>query len=238
MAAINYYLADTTSSGWQALTESTNTAATISSGWVVGTGSTNHSEFAQGSERAASTFTGTGAPDGTIDTTLHDCFRSSATLNGTFASGNWEFHFVVRADTNGGSQSGRVRFRLFRVNSDDSAVEITSAQQQGSLVSSVTTSGDFDSTLTFNPGSFSLTDEFVLIQVAWERTGAGGMSSSDIHFRTGSSSSAGTRIITANFTASGGVEPIEATPSDSTGFSDLASGQFNYRAALAENLEL
>jgi hypothetical protein len=168
----------------------------------VSTGTTNHSEYEVGVERAATTFTGTGPPDGTLDTTLKDAFRSVAALTGDFANANWTFHFVVRAVTNGGAQDGRVRFRLFKADADGSnATEITAAQQQGSLVSNVSTSADFDSTLTVNPGAFAIANQYLFMQIAWERTGAGGMTSADIAFRTGSSSSAGTRITTADFTA-------------------------------------
>lgn len=176
----------------------------IVGGWVVGTGATNHSEFEQGVERAASTFVNTTPPDGTLDTVLKDAFRSENVYTGDFASGDWVFHFVVRAVTNGGAQDGRVRFRLIKADLDlSNAVEITSAQQLASIVVNVSTSADFDSTLTFNPGAFSIANQYLFIQVAWERTGAGGMSSSDIDFRTGSSSSVGTRITTADFSAGG-----------------------------------
>ena len=202
MAAIDYFLANTADSGWQRLDTSTQSAATIVGGWVVSTGSTNHSAFEQGVERAASTFTSTTPPDGTTGVTLNESFRSVAALDGSFASANWVFHFVVRAVTNGGAQDGRVRFRLLKADADGTnATEITGAQQQASIVTDVSTSADFDSTLTVNPGAFTITNQYLFVQVAWERTGAGGMTNADIDFRTGSSTSAGTRITTANFTA-------------------------------------
>lgn len=202
MAALDYFLANAVSDGWRRLETSAQTAATLADGWVVSTGSTNHSEYEVTVERAASTFTGTTVPDGSLDTTLKDAFRSVAALDGSFASANWVFHFVVRAVTNGGAQDGRVRFRLIKANADGSnATEITAAQQQASEVLNVSTSADFDSTLTFNPGAFSISNQYLFIQIAWERTGAGGMTSSDIAFRTGSSSTVGTRITTADFTA-------------------------------------
>jgi hypothetical protein len=214
MAALSFFLADAADAGWQRLSESTQSAATIAAGWVVGTGSTNHSEFEEGAERAASTFAGTGPPDGSLDATLNDAFRSENPLSGDFASASWDFHFVMRAITNGGAQDGRVRFRIIRADADGSnAVEITGAQQQGALVSNVSTSADFDSNLAFNPGAFTILGQHLFIQIAWERTGAGGMATSDMHFRTGSSSSAGTRIVTADFklrVAPGAIASAEA----------------------------
>jgi hypothetical protein len=67
-------------------------------------------------------------------------------------------------------------------------------------VTNVSTSADFDSNLTFNPGAFSISAQYLFFQIAWERTGAGGMTTSDIDFRTGSSGSVGTRVLTADFT--------------------------------------
>lgn len=201
MAAINLYLKSTLNDGWCGMSESTQTAATTASGWTVGTGFIQHSELESGVERAASTFIATLAPDGSLDTTLKDAFRSENAYNGDFANADWSFHGVVRAASNGGAQDGRVRFRLLKANADgSSATEITSGHQQAAAVTDVSTSADFDSNLTFNPGAFSVANQYLFFQIAWERTGAGGMTSADILFRTGSSSSAGTRVVTADFT--------------------------------------
>jgi hypothetical protein len=201
MAAINLYLANATSDSWRRLSESTQTAATINDGWVVGTGSTNHSAYFVGVERAASTFADTNPPDGSLDTTNFDAFRSENPYTGTFASGNWEFHFVVRSVTSTTGQDGRIRFRLFKADANGgNAVEITGSQQQGSLITDVDSGTDEDSTLTFNPGAFSIDNQYLFVQVAWERTGAATMSTADVNWRTGSSTSAGTRIVTADFT--------------------------------------
>lgn len=213
MATKTFFLVNAADAdGWQDLSESTQGATTIVGGWVVSTGSTNHSEFQQGQERAASTFTGTTVPDGTLDTSLHDAFRTPAALTGNFAAGNWVAHFVVRAVTNGGAQGGRVRFRLIKADANGAnAVEITSAQQLASQVTLISTSADSDSTLTFNPGAFSITNQYLFFQIAWERTVAGGMTSADVDFRTGSSASVGTRITTADFAQTTTVTPSAVT---------------------------
>ena len=96
MAAKNFYLTATTGNSWRTIDEATQAAATNADGWVVSTGSTNHSEYAVGVERAASTFTGTTVPDGSLDTSLKDAFRSTNAYTGDFASANWVFNFVVR----------------------------------------------------------------------------------------------------------------------------------------------
>jgi hypothetical protein len=203
MAALSWYLTATTVDGWRTIDEATQGAAKSTDGWVVSTGSTSHSEYEVGVERAATTFTGTTVPDGTLDTTLKDAFRTTSAYSGSFASANWTFVFSVQATTNGGAQDGRIRFRLIKANADgSSATEITAAQQQASLVTNVATTGTFESSLTFNPGAISLANQYLFIQIAWERTGAGGMTTSDINWITGSSASVGTRITSADFTTS------------------------------------
>lgn len=230
MAALSYYLQDAATSGagnaagWEAIDTATVGAATLATGWVVGTGSTNHSELASRAERASATFTGTTVPDGTLDTTLKDAFRSVSALTGNFASANWVFDFVVQSPTNGGAADGRIRFRIIRADADGAnAVEITSAQQQASLLTNVTTS-DADSTLTVNPGAFSITNQYLFIQIAWERTGAGGMTTTNIRFRSGSATTTGTRLTTSSFS------PTHPTTGALTGASSTVVGSAAHKA--------
>lgn len=217
MAAKTLYLKSAKDAqGWASMSETAQAAATTGHGWTVSTGATNHSALQAGVERAAITFLTTLDPDGFLDNVINfDAFRSENAYTGDFANANWEFHGVVRAVTNGGAQDGRVRFRLFKADADGTnATEIGSGQRQCAAVANVSTSADFDSNLTFNPGAFSISNQYIFLEIAWERTGAGGMTSADILFRTGSSSSAGTRVVTAdlavtvNYTAtvSGGVQ--------------------------------
>jgi hypothetical protein len=228
VASLTFYLRSDLSNFWSRLSESGETAANTGFGWTVDTGATNHSEYASGLKRAASTFVDTAPPDGTLDLSLRDAFRTETPLNGSFSSGNWVFHFVVRAGNTGGAQDGRVRFRLLKgSNSDGSgATEITAEQKQASIVSDVSTSADFDSTLTVNPGAITLTFEYLFIQVAWERTGAGAAGNSDILFRTGTDASTGTRIITSDFTQAHGIQATSAQGSvSSVGTTIAVQGQ-------------
>ncbi len=198
--AKRWYLANATSDGWRRLSETLQAAATINDGWIVATGAVNHSEYAVGVERAALTFLNTNPPDGSLDTSLKDAFRSQGSYLGSFLSGSWDCHFVVRAVTNASGQDGRIRFRLIKADLDGSnATEITSGQQSCSLVSNLLTSTDFDSSLSFNPGAFTVTNQYLFFQLAWERTGGGSMSSADVNWRTGSSLTAGTRISSSGF---------------------------------------
>lgn len=209
MAALTWYLTNNSASVGSDLSDSDPGAEAFRSpvtGWVHGTGSVNHSEWFNDVERAASTFTGTTVPDGSLDTTNGDFWVSPSQLTGDFASGNWNIHFACRANTAGGIHDGRMRCRLFRGANQNgsSATEITSAQQQGGLVTDLATSATQVSTATFNPGAFSVSGEYIFVQLAWERTGAALMSSADVNARVGNGSGTGSRVITADFTASGG----------------------------------
>jgi hypothetical protein len=190
---------------WRALSEGASSAVTIADGWVVGTGSTLHSAYELNVERASTTFVDTAPPSGTLNTSLKDAFRTEFAYKGTFAAGNWDLHFVVRAVTNGGAQDGRIRVRLIKAAADGSnATEITSAQQLCAEVINVSTSADFDSSLTLALPQFSVTDEYLFFQIAWERTGAGGMTSSDINWRSGDVvGPAGTRITSTDLAPPG-----------------------------------
>jgi hypothetical protein len=184
-------------------TEATTSPQT---GWVVGTGATNHASLDAQSNVASSAFTATTQPDGTPVTTAGagDCLRSTNTYTGSFASGNWEFHFCVRGVTQAGAQDGRVRFRLLRGTdaTGSGATDISGSQQSAGLLSNIPSGSTSDSTLTVNPGAISVTAEYIFVQIAWERTGAGGMTTTDVAFRIGNASGSGTRVQSADFTPS------------------------------------
>lgn len=208
MAAKTWYLTDNSVSVGSDLSATDPGAEAFRSpvtGWIVGTGATDHSEWFNDVERAASTFTGTTVPDGSLDTTNGDFWTSPIhALSGTYASGNWNIHLGVRANTGGGAQDGRGRFRLFKgPNQNGSgATEITAAQQNGGLVTNLLTSATQVSIATFNPGSFTVADnEYVFVQLAWERTGAAGMTTHDVNARIGGSS--GCHVVTSDFAVVG-----------------------------------
>ncbi|HMF86505.1 MAG TPA: hypothetical protein VK575_00390, partial [Gemmatimonadaceae bacterium] len=173
--------------------------ASPQTGWVVGTGATLHAKF--DAQSSPSTFSGTTVPASPLVTTAGagDCWRTTNAYTGTFASANWNVHFAARGVTQAGTQDGRIRVRLYRgANADgSSATEITSAHQQGGLITNLLTSATQTSTATFNPGSFSVSNEYIFVQLAWERTGAGGMSTTDVAMRIGVTT--GSRVISSDF---------------------------------------
>lgn len=205
MAAITWYLTnDSASVGSDLSLSDPGTEAYRSpvTGWVVGTGSTNHSAYYNDTERASSTFADTTPPSGTLDTTNGDFWVSPSAISGDFASGNWVVSVAVLGNTGGGAQDGQARCRLFRGANQDgsSATEITGAQQTGTAVTNLDTTTTQVSTITFNPGAFTVTNEYVFIQIAWERTGAAGMTNHDVNLRVGNGSGTGSRVVTADFT--------------------------------------
>lgn len=205
MAAKVWYATNNLASVHVEMSESSPGADATASpvtGWVVGTGATNHSEMYAHVERAASTFTSTTPPDGSIDTTNGDCLRTLNPYSGAFDAANWTIQFTVIGVTSGATQDGRMRCRLFvSTNADGSgATEITAGHQSGGIVTDLTTTAQQNSTVIFNPGSITLSNEYIFIQIAWERTGGGAKSTADVNLRIGNTA---TKVTSANFTASG-----------------------------------
>lgn len=205
MAAKTWYLTNASVSVGSDMSETdpgTEAYRSPVTGWVVSTGSTNTSAWFNDTERAATTFADTTPPSGTLDTTNGDFWISDQTYSGDFASGNWNVHFACQANTNGGAQDGNMLCRLFRsANADgSSATEITGAAQSGGAVTNLAAGTTQVSTATFNPGAFTVTNEYLIVQIAWQRTGAGGMTNADVNARIGNGSGTGSRVISADFT--------------------------------------
>jgi hypothetical protein len=160
---------------------------------------TVYCEMDSQAEQPSSSFGATAQPNGTINTTNGDCFRTENTLSGSWASGTWTLAFPVVAVVDGG-QDGRIRIRLHRgTNQDGSgATEITSAGQDGSVVTDLDATPQ-TSTVSFNPGAITMTAEYLFVEVAWEITGAASKNNSDVFLRVGSAAV----ITTSDWTAGG-----------------------------------
>lgn len=186
--------------------------ASPQTGWVVGTGFVNHSELDSGSSRASTSFLTTLPPDGSLDSTLGDALRSSSPLLGSFEAGNWTVNFTVIGVTQSGAHDGNMRCRVLRsANADGSgATEITSAQQVGSTVTNLGATQQ-TSTVTFALPAFSVNNEYIFVQIAWQRTGAGGMTTTDVAMRIGTTA---TRVISTNFTPPPTLDTVLMTDAD------------------------
>lgn len=203
MATTRWYLANALVNSWSELSTTAQGAATIPGGWVVGTGTTNSSEWnsTNATDRASTTFVGNTVPDGTLDTTLFDAFRTTNPINGTFAAANWSIQFAVVSTIQAGAHDGAAVFRLIKADADGSnPTLITAAQQTASTATNVGAT-DINSTLTFNPGAITITNQYLFVQMAWKRIGAGGMTTTNIRLRTGSAATpTGTTILSSDFT--------------------------------------
>lgn len=192
-------------------------AATSASGWTVGkTALGNYSILNQGVEAAATTFATTILPAATAPTvdnsyaataiytppTLLNSTDSISTLypyTGVFDAGTWTFEFPVIAVSNGGVQDGNIGIRVWRGlrsgNAWASVTEITAARLEGTIVSNLTTTVAQTSTVTWSAPAFRLQNEFLIVSVAWEITGAGNANAQDVLLRYGS----GADITSPNF---------------------------------------
>ena len=122
MASLRWYLRNALVNSWSELSTTAQSAATIPGGWVVGTGTTNSSEWnsTNAVDRVSTTFVGNTVPDGTLDTTLFDAFRTTNPLTGTFAAANWTVQFSVVSTVQAGAADGAIVFRLIKADADGS----------------------------------------------------------------------------------------------------------------------
>lgn len=207
MAALTWYVTSSKAgTAHQEISETdpgTEAYASPTYGWISGTTAAGrYSSADTQTERAAATFATGAQPDGSIVTTASggDCWRTTNTYIGSFASGNWVFHGCVRSQTAAGG-TGRARFRLFRGSSSvgTGATEITSGASVGSTITNATGTTR-DSTVTTALGAFSVNGEYLFVQWAWEIVSAGSMTTQDVNVRVGNASSLGARVNTPNFT--------------------------------------
>lgn len=208
MAALTWYLLDALAgtSDHLSLQDDGGSApsdATTGTGWTYGTtAADNYSRMNSQTERTALTFSTTAQPSGGPDNSLGDCFRTQSTLDGTFASGNFDIAIPVIAVSASGTHDGLLRIRVWRDTNEDgsTATEITSSTQETTAFTNLSSAGAQTLTLAWDPGGVTLTNEYLFLQVATRVTGAGGMSTNDVLVRVGSAS----RVITPDFTPAGG----------------------------------
>lgn len=158
-------------------------------------------------ERAASTFAATAEPSGAPASAASDCWRLSDATTGDFSAGTWYSSLSVIGVTSGGDQDGRARFRLWRsANADGtSATEITQGAMVGSGVTDLSTTVAQSSSASTQVGAFSLSNEYLFLQAAWEIAAAGGAADRDVLIRLGSlDATTGSGLVTSAFSSTGG----------------------------------
>lgn len=198
-----FYLTDALASGANHMVlqdgGSAPATARITTGWIAGTTApTVYARLDSQTERTAASQGATVQPDGNPDNTLGDCFRTSATITGSFASGNWTYSFPVQGETRSTStHDGKLRVRLYRSTSATGAspTEIGSAQVT-TAYANLANSAAQTVTVTFNPGAISLTAEYLFFQIAHQLDGVGNNAGSDTHLTVGTDS----KITTSAFT--------------------------------------
>lgn len=180
--------------------------ATTNTGWTVGTvAATNYKIMAIGEKRSASGWTST--PPTPNPTAGMDILESGV-LSGKFAAENWAALLKVIAVTAGGDQDGAARVRLWRTKDKTTWTALTSNVDLSAVTNlAVGTAQATEGVLA--PGGFTLTEEFLGLQLCWKITGAGAGSTRDVLFREGE----GITLVTADFTpASGPPVTITAPP--------------------------
>ena len=208
----------------QALSETSPGADATSGpnyGWTVGTTAAGNYASAD-AESEVTGFSTTIQPDGIIVTTAGtgDCWRTEFPYNGSFAAGNWTFQMAVIAVTAGGAMDGNAGFRLFRSSDADgsSATEITGGSLEGSTVTNLDVGAQQTSIHNSTSlNAFTLTDEYLFVQVGWEITGAGSKATHDCIHRVGTTASL---ITSTDFTSTVGV----SGPRGSITFTSVAPG--------------
>jgi hypothetical protein len=179
-------------------------------GWTVGKiAAGRYSNLANGTERATGTFGTTILPNNTapvVNITLtsvtpytppnllvsNESITTVFQYTGVFPAGTWTFNFPLRAVSAGGVQDGRMGIRVFKaLRSGDTfsgTTELTSARLVGTTVTNLTTTVTQTSTVTWSAPAFRLENEYLIIKMAWEITGAGNANAQDVLIRFGPSS--------------------------------------------------
>lgn len=156
------------------LTPTQPAASTSTTGWIQGTTAVgNYSRISFRAEKAAASFGAVAQPSGapTGETGgAQDCWRISTVTTGDFSAGTWYSSLSVIAVTSGGFQDGRALFRIWRsANADGTvATEITAGTMVGSRVTDLSTTVAQSSSASTQIGAFSLSNEYLFQQVAWE----------------------------------------------------------------------
>lgn len=173
-SVVTLYCNDPVVSGGNAgtLQVTTPTATTSVTGWTVGAVAAGvFSRQTYNSEVPSTNFTGTSQPSGSPVVSAQDCWRYGPSI-GTFSLGTWYSSVSVIAVTSGGDRNGRARFRLWRSNNADGtgATEITASAgvMVGSRVTALSTTVAQSSSASAQIAAFSVVNEYLFLQVAWE----------------------------------------------------------------------
>ncbi len=184
-------------------------ASTSTTGWTTNSNASGvYSRQTYNVEVPSANFTSTAQPSGAPVNSAQDCWRISAATTGDFSAGTWYSSISVIAVTQGSNDRGRAYSRLWRsANADGtSATEITQGGMLGSIFATgLSTTVAQSSSASTQVAAFSLSNEYLFLQLAWQVTLAGGGASNDVLIRYGSlAQTNGSGLITTSFAATGG----------------------------------
>lgn len=189
LASVNEGLTETSTGA-----ESTPTPNT---GWTVAkVAPTVYGSLTHATKAGSGVFTSTVVPSATFDPS--SALISDTPYTGTFATGTWAATMKVIAVSSGGDQDGNLVYRLFRVTGFvGSGVELTSGVVTcGTVTNLATTLAQNSNGTTPSISTFSVTNEYIALVLAWEITGVGGANTRDVVLRKGS----GITLVSPNFT--------------------------------------
>jgi hypothetical protein len=187
---------------------------TSGTGWTVAkVGANNYRMMVNGSEISggfATTIQPDNAATPTADETWNNPVPSTYTpptlinandgistlyeYNGYFPAGTWTFEFPLIAVSNGGTQDGRLRMRVYKATRTstgdgwENITELTTSTLIGSIVTNLTTSAIQNSDITWSAPQITLNNEFLIFKMAWHITGAANNNNADVLFRYGNTS--------------------------------------------------
>lgn len=198
MTAKTLYFKNEIDNGALLLQEAVATTGITATGWTVG------KTLAPATALMAAGVEGTNfnIPD-SLTPPLFDpasCWRSDQRYTGTFAQGDWQLVFQVRAASSAAGQTGRINCRVWNSSSilGVPAVELTSAIQVGTTTAAIAQSSPTNSVVTWTPAaSISFDDEYLFVQCEWEVVDPTGNANSDVLFFV----DATTNVTTPDFAA-------------------------------------
>ena len=209
MAALTLYMSNSTDPfvGSQLFvpTAPTTNPSSPNTGWTVAkVAASNYAQMTPGSEVGSAAFNSTVKPGSSFSSEVLISYLDSpiAPFNGTFDVGNWVLTCSMLAVTAASTQRGRARARFWKMPlrlGTATNTDLSGADQVGTTQAAApTTTVPQSSVITWSPGTtITLSDEYLVIALAWEITTAGGSNSADQVFRLGSGD---TRLVTPNFT--------------------------------------
>jgi hypothetical protein len=128
-------------------------------------------------------------------------WRSENTLTGTFEPTSWTLNFPIRS-TSGTAHRGAMRVRVWAstdATGQSNKRELTSGVVQGTTLSTISTTVDTNSVVTWTPTKhFSLSSEYLFVQCEWLITTAGSASGAALVISDGAAAT----IVTSEFNTS------------------------------------